>query len=347
MTPKISIAMATYNGGNYLKQQLESLVGQSFIPFELVVCDDNSSDNTLKILYEFSKKSTFPVVIHRNNSNIGPIANFFRALSFCKGDWISFCDQDDIWLQKKLFNAVAAIRKNPQAVCILQYSLLVDSNLNPYSSSNRFPHLDLSGTKLPNTLPIFFEWHGFLTTFNKSILSYLHPQILPLNIHLSYRKQSHDQWVSFVSRITGNVEILPEISAYYRRHSSTVTGSYIQTQPNKTSSYEKKRQLRRLILCSASYRRYCIYSASKAICTEHRERFLAASRHYYSYEKIATLKYRLLTSSCAHRSLHAFIRLFYCEIYSLCLGYPSASFSTHKYIAVILLRFISNDYHRQ
>lgn len=339
--------MATYNGANYLLQQLESLAEQTYPPFELVICDDNSSDNTLEILSKFSQQSPFPVVIQKNEHNIGPIANFFRALSLCKGDWISFCDQDDIWLKHKLLNAVSAIRKSPQVVCILQYATIVDSNLNPYSSNARFPRLDLSGTKIPNSLPIFFEWHGFLTTFKKSILSYLYYQILPLNIHTSYGNQSHDQWVSFISRIIGNVEILPEISAYYRRHPAAVTGSYTAEQPRRPRIDGKSLRLRRLTLCSASYRRYCIHSASKSLCLEHRALFLTASRHYYSYERIAALKYFLLTYHCSYRLVQALLMLLYFETSSFLLGYPSASFSAHKYIAILSLRLINHIRYNQ
>jgi glycosyltransferase involved in cell wall biosynthesis len=338
MMPRISVALATYNGSNYLKQQLESLAEQIYLPYELVVCDDNSSDDTLEIVAEFAEKSPFPVVIHKNDSNIGPIANFFHALSFCKGDWISFCDQDDIWLHHKLFNVATTIRKRPRAVCVLQYALLVDSNLIPYSSNTRFPYIDLSGTKLPNSLPVFFEWHGFLTTFNKSILSYLNHHILPLNIHPSYGRQSHDQWVSFISRITGIVEILPGISAYYRRHPSTVTGSYIPRHPHRSSFNEKKLVLRRLALCSFSCRRYCLHYAIKALDTEHQIRFLQAALHYYRYGKIAALKYHILKSSCAFRSARSLLLLLFSELLSLYQSFPSASFSSYKYIAFLFLR---------
>jgi glycosyltransferase involved in cell wall biosynthesis len=341
MRPRISVALATYNGSNYLKQQLESLADQIYLPYELVVCDDNSTDDTLDIVAEFAERSPFPVVIHRNDSNIGPIANFFQALSFCKGDWLSFCDQDDIWLHHKLFNVANTIRKRPRAVCILQYALLVDSNLIPYSSDSQFPRLDLLGTKLPNSLPLFFEWHGFLTTFNKSILSYLNNHKLPLNIHPSYGRQSHDQWVSFISRITGNVEILPGISAYYRRHTSTVTGSYIAKRPHRSSFDEKRKVLRRLALCSSSCRRYCLHYSFKAPHTEHQVRFLQAARHYDSYGKISSLKYRLLRSSCAFCSARLLLILFFNEIVSICKTYPSASFSSHKYTVLLFSRLLN------
>ena len=101
ITASISVAMATYNGGRFLREQLDSLNQQTVLPRELVVCDDRSTDNTVRILEEFASQAAFPVKVVVNENRLGFGDNFMKAASLCSGDLISFCDQDDIWYSNK------------------------------------------------------------------------------------------------------------------------------------------------------------------------------------------------------------------------------------------------------
>lgn len=336
---KISVAMATYNGSKYLKEQLDSLASQDYLPFELVVCDDNSSDDTVAILKDFSRRAPFPVFIHKNSSNIGPIANFFQAISLCSGDWISFCDQDDVWLKHKIQDVAIAVYSNPSCICIFQYASLTNSSLNRYSANYRFPRSNLCGIIRSNTLPLFFEWHGFLTSFNRSIISLLIRDKLPLNIYRSYGNQSHDQWVSFVSRILGNCVFLPRISAYYRRHSSAVTGLYSNLNTKQSSLHERKAYLKRLCLCAASCYRYCLHAASICHGTELEQLFCNAALHYSTYKNAISIKYCILTSKSLLYTVLALLQLSYYELRAIILKYPSSSFSMPRYLVFAIRRF--------
>lgn len=98
----ISVAMCTYNGGRFLKEQLESINAQTLLPNELVVCDDGSSDDTPSILQKFAESAPFQVRIFRNEQNLGSTKNFQRAIELCQGELIALCDQDDVWEPQKL-----------------------------------------------------------------------------------------------------------------------------------------------------------------------------------------------------------------------------------------------------
>lgn len=117
--PTISIAMATYNGAKYLREQLDSFAAQTRLPDELVISDDASTDDTVLVAETFAKASHFPVRIHRNEKNIGLNQNFSRALSLTAGDIVFISDQDDIWLPIKLERMVAimAETRRPAATC--------------------------------------------------------------------------------------------------------------------------------------------------------------------------------------------------------------------------------------
>jgi glycosyltransferase involved in cell wall biosynthesis len=113
---KISIAMATYNGEPFIRQQLESLSRQSLRPDELIVCDDGSTDATVSILSDFSRSAPFPVKIVNNPTRLGYTANFLQAARMCQGDLIAFCDQDDEWLPLKLERVLEASRDSDALV---------------------------------------------------------------------------------------------------------------------------------------------------------------------------------------------------------------------------------------
>ncbi|MCW6511076.1 glycosyltransferase [Lichenifustis flavocetrariae] len=98
----ISVALATYNGERFLREQLESLARQSRLPDELVVADDGSTDRTLDIVREFATSAPFKTVLLGIEGRLGYRANFMRCAQHCSGDLIAFCDQDDVWDEDKL-----------------------------------------------------------------------------------------------------------------------------------------------------------------------------------------------------------------------------------------------------
>src|SRR4051812_29809463 len=102
MTETVSVAMATYNGAEFIRDQLRSLALQKRLPDELVVSDDGSTDDTVDILEAFAETAPFPVRISVNRENLGFTRNFERAILGCGGDIIYICDQDDVWFPNKI-----------------------------------------------------------------------------------------------------------------------------------------------------------------------------------------------------------------------------------------------------
>ncbi len=102
MNGKISVAMCTFNGENFLLEQLESIARQKRLPDQLVVCDDGSLDSTGEILQNFARRAPFAVRTHRNQERLGSTKNFEKAIGLCDGDFIALCDQDDVWEPTKL-----------------------------------------------------------------------------------------------------------------------------------------------------------------------------------------------------------------------------------------------------
>src|SRR6266567_6944512 len=99
---RISVAMCTYNGARFLREQLESIAAQSRLPDELVVCDDGSTDETVETIKAFVGRAPFAVRLEINSKNLGSTKNFEKAIGLCEGEIIALADQDDVWKPQKL-----------------------------------------------------------------------------------------------------------------------------------------------------------------------------------------------------------------------------------------------------
>lgn len=127
----ISVVMATFNGEKYLSQQLDSLFYQSFIPAEIIVVDDCSTDGTWDILCEYATKY-HQIKLYHNNINLGVVKTFERGLSLCSRDYIALADQDDVWLPNKLEILIATLGNN---WLIHSDAYVVDEQLNIINES--------------------------------------------------------------------------------------------------------------------------------------------------------------------------------------------------------------------
>jgi glycosyltransferase involved in cell wall biosynthesis len=128
---RISVAMCTYNGSLYLGEQLRSIGAQDLPPTELVVCDDGSTDDTLRLLREFAAEAPFPVRVEVNEARLGPGRNFEKAIGICRGDIIVLSDQDDIWKPCKVKRLAAAFADHPDAVYAFSDADMVDDGAAP------------------------------------------------------------------------------------------------------------------------------------------------------------------------------------------------------------------------
>ena len=91
----ISVALCTYNGERYIRQQMDSILHQDETPDEIVICDDGSTDHTDEIVAEIVSQSMVPCYFYKNEKNLGYIHNFEKAISLCKGDIVFLSDQDN------------------------------------------------------------------------------------------------------------------------------------------------------------------------------------------------------------------------------------------------------------
>lgn len=133
----ISVAMATYNGGGFIEEQLVSILSQEPSPTELVVADDGSTDDTLALVREIAvdHPATSLVVLGQTGAPLGVAGNFSRAIAATHGDLIALSDQDDRWHPGRLAALRVRFETEPDLLLIHHDAALVDGNGLPLGSS--------------------------------------------------------------------------------------------------------------------------------------------------------------------------------------------------------------------
>lgn len=126
---KISIVLATYNGEDFLHEQLQSYAAQARLPDELVVCDDGSTDRTLEMVEAFAAVAPFEVRLFRSAGRLGLTRNFERALSLARGDLLFISDQDDVWLPAKIAEVAASFAAHPDMDVVINDAYYGDRTL--------------------------------------------------------------------------------------------------------------------------------------------------------------------------------------------------------------------------
>lgn len=220
---RLSVALCTYNGAQYLPEQLDSIARQTRPPDELVVIDDVSSDATLAILHDFAARVPFAVCIEQNPHNIGSTRNFERAIRACSGDLIALCDQDDVWLPHKLARLEAALRAHPDASLAFSDAALVDQQLQPLGRT-MFQHVRLGPrqqTRLQSSDAfVMLLKRYYITGATLLFRAAWRDAVLPISPHWV-----HDAWISINLAAQSSFVIVPEPLIQYRQHAANQIGA--------------------------------------------------------------------------------------------------------------------------
>lgn len=211
----ISIAMATYNGAKFIREQLNSLAMQTILPSEIIITDDCSSDDTLQIANEFAATSPFKVTVRRNETRLGYRGNFIHAASMCTSEIIACCDQDDVWLPEKLKTVVGAF-EDPEVMLVHHNSIIVDDSGDiGYLRNDAVPHIHP-----------WFAAYGHTLTFKRELADFSNLWDLSTSADVSGRqdgtyisaRESHDHWFFFLASHLGKIAYIETPLVRYRQH---------------------------------------------------------------------------------------------------------------------------------
>jgi len=215
---KLSIALATYNGTVYLKEQLESIAAQTRPPDELVISDDHSTDDTTRLIEEFAAHAGFPVRFSVNESNLGTAKNFEKAISLCRGDVIVLSDQDDVWHSDKLESVERIFAAKPQLSLVFSNAELVDESLRRYDETlfdlvqfnEQKQRLVKSGRALDLQLR-----ENLVLGCTVAFRSDLKELILPIS---GDGPLVHDGWIMLLVAAVGEIDFIQRPLLKYRQH---------------------------------------------------------------------------------------------------------------------------------
>ncbi len=207
----ISVCLASFNGEKYIHAQIKSIIDQLGINDELIICDDGSTDNTLKIIDQFNDER---IQLYKDRNHFNPIFNFESAINFSIKEIIVLSDQDDVWMP----NRIDIIKSHFNKTNEVKYNLLVmdaegiDSEGNTLYPS-MLKYLNARRGILKNIKKN--SYIGCCLAFSKDVKNLITP--FPINIPM------HDVWIGIICDLYGSVYFDKRISLIYRRHGNNFT----------------------------------------------------------------------------------------------------------------------------
>lgn len=228
---KVSVALCTYNGGEYLSEQLNSIMNQTTKVNEVVICDDGSNDKTIEILYGYQNK--FPTIfkIFRNEKNLGFIKNFEKAITLSSHEIVVISDQDDVWEKDKIEETIRFFKENPQYDGTFHDLKLIDGEtIHPsYLNWKEITHNDIKEIiKNSELFSALVQKGSFILgcalAIKKEALKTYDMEDFPI---------AHDYYIAQKLSAKNKLGFIPKSLSSYRLHPNQVYGLRYKSEKNK------------------------------------------------------------------------------------------------------------------
>jgi glycosyltransferase involved in cell wall biosynthesis len=221
--PLVSIVVATYfPRKDFFEKQLRSLNAQTYENIEIIICDDSGNEEEYKKVKQLAEKVIyrFPCKIIRNEKNVGSNKTFDRLTREANGDYICYCDQDDIWLSEKVERLVNYITEHN---CTLVYSdlSLIDEKDHIIHKSFKKSNFRLKHVHGTNTFSFLINRNS-VTGCAMLIRADIAKGALPFP---DYDEFVHDHWLAIHASVKGSLGYIKEPLVLYRIHSGNQIGN--------------------------------------------------------------------------------------------------------------------------
>jgi glycosyltransferase involved in cell wall biosynthesis len=239
----LAVLMSTYNGSKYVKEQIESILNQTYQDLELFIRDDGSSDETYSIIHKYAE--LYPNKVHLcedNLKNIGFIRSFLQLIKCVEADYYAFSDQDDIFFPEKYSSVIEVLDKynNPQSnkpLGIICNGEVTDENLSSIGVKMYDESFGLDFQKCVNDF-IYGKNHlfsplGCSITFNHAVKNFIFKDNKLLLSNTTLDTFFHDALVWFICTINGKFLFLNKNLQFYRQHKQNTHGFHPQTKLRK------------------------------------------------------------------------------------------------------------------
>lgn len=210
-TLRCSVVLSTYNGEQYILEQLESIRKQSRIPDEVIIGDDCSTDGTVKIVKNYIEKNSLDWKIVTSEENRGYYRNFMWLSYQAKDDVIFFCDQDDIWKSDKIEVMMNYFEKREDLLAVSCNIQCIDQNGNTIKNHDYFNVKKDTQIKLKNIL-YTSNILGCTLGFRKELLETVNRKVLKA------MEGSHDTLISILAAAGNGLYKISYVGVNYRIH---------------------------------------------------------------------------------------------------------------------------------
>ena len=219
----VDIVMATYNGGKYIREQLDSILNQSYKDIRIIIRDDGSKDSTVEIIHEYEVQYPSGVILVLDDVKCGSSrSNFMQAMKYTSADYIMFSDQDDYWLPDKVQHS-------------LDKMLEIESQIGkdkPVLVFGSYKPVDENLKEIPDNVKNRQEAAYKLAFSNLLVQNYVNGCLMMINKTLADKMGDyddrilmHDWWSALIAAGGGKIEYIDEIMMLYRQHGCNVVGS--------------------------------------------------------------------------------------------------------------------------
>ena len=222
----LSVAMCTYNGSRFIKDQLNSIIEQSRPVNEIIICDDCSTDNTIEIINDYIIKYPGLIQLYQNKENLRSTKNFENAISHCTGDYIFLADQDDIWDFYKVEKIITKFEANESLEGIFTNGNLIDDDGEIFPNTNMwdtFYFFEKNLDKPVDLLCLLKHHANMVTGATLCIKKSIRDIILPFP-DLTKKKFFHDEWIALILASRNSLDYINENLISYRIHTSQQIG---------------------------------------------------------------------------------------------------------------------------
>lgn len=220
----VDILLATYNGAEYLREQIDSLLSQSFNDWRLIIRDDGSTDETLRIIESYVSKYPVKINLVKDNKIVKSAKhNFWSLLEHSDAEYVTFCDQDDIWFSNKIEQSLKAIqleeRKNPNFPILIHTDLTVVGENRSIINTSLYDmqNIEVSYFDRVERLLVQNAITGCTMMINRALAEKL--KSIPNEAIM------HDWWIALHAMIFGKIVYLKDSHILYRQHISNTVGA--------------------------------------------------------------------------------------------------------------------------
>ncbi len=275
--PTVSVVMATYNGEKYIREQLDSILAQTYPIRELIIQDDCSTDSTPAICREYESK--YPNVhFFENESNLGFNKNFQTAAMRATSDFVALSDQDDVWFPQKIEKQVASIGDHDICTCSICRGTTLKDAIEELNSNDIRPATHIFRTLLGHTIlcPNRFitdskNWEG--------------------GLNYDWGLTLHADWGNGIIKVK-------DVLVFHRSHDNSFTSEQakLMRKPSIVAPYLKGFHCFRNIQQSHTFQEFYKYVSehtlntdNEAILLQHRLSLLMLSKTFFNYIRLSIL----------------------------------------------------------